>query len=152
MIAITVANDSYDVPTNAADQNWAAKQVIFQQALAAAVNSALASINTLSAPLTWNDVEFENGWDNKATYQTCQYAKGVDGTVYLRGVMFDGTGVAFALSAQFRPLAKQVFAVVIEGSLGALTVNTDGTVTVADDTGGDPQVLTSLSGVSFSTL
>lgn len=153
MIAITVASDSYDVPSNAADQNWAAKQVAFEQALAGAINSALASIATLSAPLTWSAVGFLNDWADAATYQACEYAKGVDGTVYLRGAAMGGSdAIMFMLPSGFWPPGKNVFSVAISNASGLLTVNSDGTVSIEATGGGDETVLTSLSGVNFSTL
>lgn len=151
MIAITVASDSYDVPSNAADQNWAAKQVAFEQALAIAVNSALSSINALSTPLTWNDLTLINGWANKDTYQGCQYAKGVDGTLYLRGAMADGAGAPFAMPSGYRPAAKQAFIVLADGGASQLTISADGT-TALTPLSGAPDVLTSISGVFYSTL
>ncbi len=38
MITVTVAGTDYEVPSSAADTNWAADQVAFEQALAAAIN------------------------------------------------------------------------------------------------------------------
>lgn len=151
MISITVGSDSYDVPSNAADQNWAAKQIAFEQALAVAVNSALASINTLSAPLTWNDLTLDNGWANKATFQGAQYAKAVDGTVYLRGAIADGAGSPFTMPSAYRPAAKQAFIVLSDGGPSQLTISDDGT-TVLISLSGAPDVLTSISGVFYSTL
>ncbi len=45
-VPITVNEVVYQVPAGASDTNWAAKQIAFEQALAAAVNAALAAGNT----------------------------------------------------------------------------------------------------------
>ncbi len=42
MLTITVDGTDYDVPSSAADTNWAADQIAFEQALAAGVNTAIA--------------------------------------------------------------------------------------------------------------
>ncbi len=45
MISIEVDGEDYDVPSSAADTNWSAAQVGFEQALATAVNDALDLIS-----------------------------------------------------------------------------------------------------------
>lgn len=47
MIVITVNGDEFNVPSNAADTNWAANQIAFEQALATAINEAIADIASL---------------------------------------------------------------------------------------------------------
>jgi len=47
-VSITVDGTAYSVPSGAADTNWAAQQVAFEQAVAAAVNSALTSIGRIN--------------------------------------------------------------------------------------------------------
>lgn len=49
MIDIDVLGLDYQVPSNASDTNWAAKQLAFEQALAAAVNALDTRLDTLEA-------------------------------------------------------------------------------------------------------
>lgn len=54
MITISVDGTDYEVPSSAADTNWAAKQVAFEQALAAVVDSDNALVaNILSGSTTF---------------------------------------------------------------------------------------------------
>jgi len=50
-IEIEVTGVDYDVPSSAADTNWAAQQVAFEQALATAVNTASTDIDDLETDL-----------------------------------------------------------------------------------------------------
>lgn len=52
MISIEVDGTSYEVPSNAADTNWAAKQVAFEQALAEAVTDADTAATAATAAVT----------------------------------------------------------------------------------------------------
>lgn len=49
MIDITVLGTDYEVPSNASDTNWAAKQLAFEQAVAAGVNALDTRVDTLEA-------------------------------------------------------------------------------------------------------
>ena len=52
MINITVDGVAYPVPSSAADQNWAAKQIAFQQALAAALSQIQQAVTLLHTDVT----------------------------------------------------------------------------------------------------
>lgn len=57
MVTIEVNGENYEVPSNAADTNWAVKQVAFEQALAENLNDALEDIETLQGDVV--DLETE---------------------------------------------------------------------------------------------
>lgn len=92
MINITINGTPYPVPSSAADTNWAAPQVAFEQALAAAVTtnstnisentSAIAALQGGTGPLTWSSagLTYQTGWSG-----TLQYAKDAAGRVWWRG-------------------------------------------------------------------
>lgn len=142
-INITIAGTAYPVPSSAADTNWAADQVAFEQAVAAAL-----------APPTWLAPSFTNSWVNSGTgTQTAGYWKDANGTVHLRGTIKSGTNgtSAFTLPAGYRPLLSEYFLILMSGGVGEVVVAADGTVTVINLTG-TGATLSSLAALSFSTV
>lgn len=63
-INITLDNVAYPVPSSAADTNWAADQVAFEQALAAAINDAVRVLNVNTTSVG----NVGSGEDNLITY------------------------------------------------------------------------------------
>jgi hypothetical protein len=72
-ISITVNSVAYDVPSSAADTNWAALQVAFEQALATAVNAAIAANTALAAKFVSGTGTLTSG---AATVATASVAAG----------------------------------------------------------------------------
>lgn len=98
MINITVDGVVYPVPSSAADLDWAAKQFAFEQALAVAVNEALATP-------TWLVLARLNGWVNIAAAAPLGYYVDPFSMVHLRFALDTGVNntVAFQLPAAARP-------------------------------------------------
>ncbi len=138
-VNITIAGVVYPVPSSAADTNWAADQVAFEQALAAAL-----------APPTWTALSLQNSWANMSGKQAAQATKDATGRVWLRGWVNTGASgsVVTTLVAGRRP-PKQVAIPIV--SIDALTagvaiIGTDGTVTV---TAADASLGIALDSINF---
>lgn len=145
-ISLTVNGTSYPVPSSAADTNWAADQIAWEQA----VTSALAGP-------TWTAPSLTNSWVNfnSSTDQIAGYYKASNGRVWLRGTIKTGASgtSAFTLPSGYRPTKRETFPISAgDGvfSLGVAQINTDGTV-VLTSVLGDVQTMASLAGISFST-
>jgi hypothetical protein len=73
MIDISIGGVDYPVPSSAADTNWAAKQVAFEQALATASDNNATNIleleNEVAAldNVTWVALPLLSGWSNLGT-------------------------------------------------------------------------------------
>jgi hypothetical protein len=61
MISITVNGTPYSVPSSAADVDWAADQVAFEQALAGALNAVITSAATNATNITALAAKFVSG-------------------------------------------------------------------------------------------
>jgi hypothetical protein len=143
-ISITIAGVTYSVPSSAADTNWAADQVVFEQALA----------SYLLTPPTWLAPSLTNSWVNAAGGTTAAgYYKDTSGRVWLRGVIKTGASLssAFTLPSGYRPTAgSENFSAVTATGLGVVIIATSGTVTIADLVNSGCSTSTSLSGISFT--
>lgn len=145
MISITVNGVAYQVPSNASDTNWAAKQVAFEQALATAVNTALAAPSFTSATLI-------NAWAASGTAPG--YYKDPLGFVHLRGGLASGASasVAFVLPSGYRPAATTILIGAATSGAFTAAITTNGNVTITNLTAGaDVNAFASLAGMSFST-
>ncbi len=145
-VSITINGVAYDVPSSAADTNWAADQVAFEQAIAAAL-----------APQTWTAATLINSWANLSGAGTAGHAIDSTGRVWLRGAVDSGTSetVAFVLPAGRRPLVTQYLMGQCPGTgaSGAITITSNGNVTLSNMAGGDvTNDGLSLAGLSFSTV
>lgn len=150
MISITVDGEAYEVPSNAADTNWAAKQLAFEQAVAEAVNTALDGGN---AP-TWTTATLINSWVAVPFVRAPQHTVNDAGLVTLRGMGATGASgsVMTVLPSDRRPAAVEVFATYADGGLAHININPNGNVTVTDgNSDSDVSVATSLDGISFYT-
>lgn len=148
MITITVDGVSYEVPSSAADTNWAAKQVAFEQALATFLNS-------VGAAPTWVAPTLLNSWANfnAGTDQVAQYTKDARGFVEIRGSIKSGapSSIAFQLPAGYRPPNKLTFNCASSGGIVQCTIDTSGNFTVGLELGtGDPTTKTAIT-IRFST-
>ena len=144
MISISVAGTSYDVPSSAADVDWAADQIAFEQALASAINTRTPTMLTPSP--------FTNSWQNKGSgFQTTRYYKDQWGQVHLEGCISTGAdgSVAFTLASGYRPVGAQSFLCVSAGGVAAIDIATTGTVTI-NQVSGNVSTFTSLCGISFN--
>jgi hypothetical protein len=130
-VIIPVAGTNYTVPSSAADVNWAADQVAFEQAIAAAVNAASEE--------TWVAVALAGSWDGSP-----QISKSPAGRINFRaqgGVDGGSTPLLCTLPAAYWPATQPARFVVPCGSpsLGLfclMTVNPgDGTVILDAMTG-----------------
>jgi hypothetical protein len=151
LIDITVNGVDYEVPSSAADTNWAANQVAFEQALAEAVNDALEA--AADAP-TWIAPTLINSWVNYAGGTVAAgYYKDAQGTVHLRGAIKSGLDPnnCMQLPAGYRPTASETFLVSCDGGLANISIATSGNVGVETVTG-DATVICWLSGINFSTV
>lgn len=153
MISITVNGVPYDVPSSAADTNWAADQVAFEQALAAAVNLALTDVTALT-PTAFANLTLINSWADAGP--TPQSRKEQGDVVRLRGATDTGTSgtVATVLPVGKRPAGTQRFAcMVLDGSgLASVVIDNSGNVTISNLTAGaDCSQGVSLDGITFST-
>lgn len=150
MIDISVLGVAYPVPSNASDTNWAAKQVAFEQALAAAVNGSATDIEELTEQLvalqapTFTAVTPINGWANTGGGAFLLASSKVGRTVNVRGRIQDGVegSVCGQLPVGMRPTATvPAIARLTNGVfLCQLDVTSSGDITVGsqiDPGGGD---------------
>ena len=146
MIEITVDGVAYEVPSSAADTNWAAKQVAFEQALATAVNEAVA------AP-TWTTLTLINSWALVSVAPA--YWVDPNGRLWFRGGMATGASGSAPwnpLPVGARPPHTVVLPLVVSGGFGLIQVTATGVTTVSNYTAGsDVSVSTILESVNFST-
>ncbi len=150
-VPIVVSGVTYQVPSGPEDQNWAAKQILFQQALANAVNGGAYS------PGTWHaHPSYGSGWSNAGGYQVPQYRVSSSFQVSLRGAAHhvgQSLTTVFTLPAGFRPPAKLSFSVGVYNGIdfegGVVVVDVDGSVTVVAAT--DCNAV-DLSSINFSTV
>lgn len=150
-IDITINGVAYSVPSNAADTNWAQDQVVFEQALAAAVTT-----NTTNAGSpTWVAITPINSWANMGGFPPAKRYKDSAGNVHLRFALNGGTSgtVAFALPTGSRPTLPAYFiAVTPQGvDLAAVEIAAGGNVTITQITG-DVQADGAFLECSFSTV
>lgn len=134
MISITVDGVAYEVPSNASDTNWAAKQVAFEQAMATAVNAALLGVDSP----TWSTVAPNGLWTNIGGAQpVLAVTKDPAGWVSLRGAVHNGDdGDLATLSSTYYPLKTQTFILPCGTSLDklcVLTVDSAGAVSLTGD-------------------
>jgi len=88
------------------------------------ITNEVNRLTTYTTPTPWTGVTFQNGWVNYGGYQAAQYRK-IGDIVYLRGVIGNGTGVAFTLPVGFRPpFTVQKNAV---GTVSTMDINPTGT-------------------------
>lgn len=146
-VSVTVDGVAYDVPSNASDTNWAAAQVAFEQALATAINRALA------AP-SWTALSLVNGWAASGTVVPAYYVDPL-GFVHLRGALAGGTTgtVCATLPVDARPNALS--GTVVLGALAAdgicsASIPITGQITLADIGSSDVATYVSFFGLSFS--
>lgn len=132
MIDIDVLGVDYPVPSNAADTNSAAKQVAFEQAVAAGLNAVEARVEALEA-VTWTaiiDGQLSNGWTTTATSRR---AKSVTGVVTLQLLVEGGTEdmSCYTLPANWRPpVAIRPACGTGQPNCCPVLIATDGTVTI----------------------
>lgn len=126
-VPITINGVVYQAPSSAADTNWAALQLVLEQALATAVNAAVA------APTWLNFASFSNGW--RATPATgAGYAKDVAGWVTFRGQMDEGTpgATVLTLPAGYRPAFDVGFPLLnVDGTTSWVTITAAGVLTLS---------------------
>ena len=128
-VSITVDGVAYDVPSNASDTGWAAAQVAFEQALATAVNEALA------AP-TWTAIvnaNLSNSWTVDAV---ARRSLSPSGFVTLQLSIIGGTtgSICYTLPTGWRPPTAFSVACVTSTNfqLCSASIATNGQVTVND--------------------
>lgn len=131
MIDITVVGVDYEVPSSAADVNWAAAQIDFEQALAAAVN-------TLSS-VTWADLAYAGTWDTIVSEQSLQVSKTPAGRVTIRGGVSAGAApLLTTLDSDYWPTEPVRFIVPCGASVDEMcvvTVNSNGQVNLTPAAG-----------------
>jgi hypothetical protein len=138
-VSITVDGVAYDVPSSAADTNWAAEQVAFEQALATAVNEALTAV---AAP-SWTAIvtgDLTNGWTVGAVGRRSISPAGFV-TLQLSIIGGSTSAVAYTLPSGWRPpVAFNVPCMTINGTPLSCTarISANGTVEVFDDGASDP--------------
>lgn len=151
-VTITINGTDYSVPSSAADTNWAANQVAWEQAVSTYVNS----IGTAVALPTWHAPSLINSWTNfGAGTAPAAYSKDATGRVWLRGAISGGANgsVAFVLPAGFRPPYTQTSLIPVLSGVATASVDTSGNVTIQNLTSGsDCNTLTLLDQASFSTV
>lgn len=151
MISITVNGTAYSVPSSAADTNWAANQVAFEQALASYVNT----IGTLVAPPTWiavEDADLLNSWVNGA--EKFAYYKDATGRVYLRFSALSGGAPAsspYQLPSGYRPPHETHFTCPCDSGCYTLLVLSNGQVFIGAGIGGGTPGSGSYCSIDFST-
>lgn len=102
----------------------------------------------ISSEPEWVAPTYTNSWVNfGSSYENGKYGKDQRNFVILKGLVKSGTinTSMFTLPAGFRPLAKRVFPVASNSTIGVVEVRTDGTVvpTIGNNT------YVSLEGISF---
>jgi hypothetical protein len=133
------------VPSSAADTNWAAQQVAFEQALA----------SYLLTPPTWLAPSLVNSWANYGSgNQNAGYYKDTAGTVHLRGLIKSGASLstAFTLPSGYRPLATETLIGATATGIAGIVIASTGVVTVVDLINSTCTTSTSLANLSFSTV
>ncbi len=156
MIPITVNGTPYQVPSSAADINWAAAQVAFEQALAVAANALAENPYDPGTWLPHPDYSNPSEWfDTGGGNQVPQYRKDSAGTVSLRGsATFSGMfpTIIFTLPVGFIPPATLTFPAAITGNSGIIAgtavVDTSGAVYTYFSV--DTFLVVDLSQISFS--
>lgn len=124
-LPITVAGVAYTVPSSAADTQWAAQQVQFEQALALAASNG-----------TWTAITPLNSWANSG--QPLQSRMNSQGDVDVRGLLNSGSsGTVFGtLPAGQKPQHSLSFNVGNSGGTARLTISAStGNMTITDLTG-----------------
>jgi hypothetical protein len=144
-IAITVNGAAYPVPSSAADTNWAAQQIAFEQALAAA----------LAAP-TWIPIAGENSWVSDGSMPSAgAYYKDSAGTVRFRFSIQAGVLAtrAFTLPSGYRPAYDMSWPCANPGFGLAIAqiAASSGFVTIVEGVNADPSSTICLT-CSFSTV
>lgn len=95
----------------------------------------------------------ENGWTTQPFATSAAAARTVDGIVYLKGAIANGTATqAFTLPPQFRPNGEVYLPIdICNAWKGRLRIEPTGAafVTPDEDTGGNTSCFTSLDGVSY---
>lgn len=146
MISITIDGVSYPVPSNAADTNWAASQIAWEQAVAAALG-----------PPTWIPISPENAWlDDGNMSSAGAYYKDSAGTVHFRFSIQSGVlGTrAFTLPSGYRPAYNMSWSCPNPGAPGiaiATITASNGFVTIVDGINADPSSTICLE-CAFSTV
>lgn len=107
-----------------------------------------------SGSLTWNALTLLNSWVHydAANYANAEYAKdAATGLVYVRGMIKNGTATAgtvlATLPAGYRPTKVQTFAIVADGAVEVIDIQTDGDIVLATAAS---SVWLSLTGIVFS--
>ena len=121
-VDITVAGVAYPVPSSAADTDWAADQIAWEQAVSAA-----------TVPFTYSALSLASGWAG-----TFQAAKDSTGRIWLRGTFgkdgAEGETITTLPSGRRPPTTVYVPAVALNGgglsSVVMLQINTNGTINV----------------------
>lgn len=145
MISITIDGVAYPVPSNAADTNWAASQVAFEQAIAAALG-----------PPTWIPIVSENSWVSDGNMPSAgAYYRDSSSTVHFRFSIQSGLLVtrAFTLPSGYRPAYNISFACANPGfgiAIAQITAS-NGFVTILDGATADPSSTICLE-CAFSTV
>jgi hypothetical protein len=145
-IAITVGGASYLVPSSAADTNWAAQQIAFEQALAAAIGEP-----------TWIAIAGENSWVSDGTMPSAgEYYKDSAGTVHFRFSIQSGvlSTRAFTLPSGYRPPYNMSWVCANPGVPGlaiATITASNGFVTIINGAAANPSSTICLT-CSFSTV
>ena len=157
-VTIEVDGTDYDVPSSAADTNWAAQQVAFEQAIVAYLDDVADDLETLTARFTPSFTSLSsllvNSWVQVGgTEQVAGYWKDPSGFVHLRGQISDGASgtTAFTLPTGYRP-SKTVRFVVNAGTAPAyVSITSAGVVAPINVGTSDVNAWVSFDQVSFST-
>jgi hypothetical protein len=148
MIDIDVWGVDYQVPSSAADTNWAAKQVAFEQAVATALNELIET------PV-WTPLTLVNGWVANGAVAPAYYVDRF-GFVHFRGAMSGGASgtVCATLPVAARPSGAGgtlVLGPLASGGICSVAVSITGDITVTNIGASNVNAYVTLTGQSFST-
>lgn len=137
-VTISVLGEDFEVPSSAADTNWAAQQVEFEQALAGGLDTVNTDLETLDAAvssITFVAITPLNGWSNDGGgAYTLASGKARDGMVLVRGVISGGSEatVCGTLASGSRPTATLRTTATLTGSddICTVTISTAGSITI----------------------
>lgn len=141
-INITVAGVSLPVPSSAADTNWAAQQVAFEQAVALTASNG-----------TWTNLTPAGSWVNAG--QPLQYRVNSQGDVDVRGLLStgaSGTAIGTLPAGAFNTHHSTNQNVANSGGTARLSISASTGVMTITDLTGSSTTFVDLTGVRFSTL
>ena len=164
-VSITINGTPYDVPSSAADTNWAAQQVAFEQALATFANATRTLLNDTAAYVgDWNLLEWAemsplaNDWEPSSGGQAPRYAQQPNGVVWIVAALEGNVGVssglpAFTLTEALRPNQAISFICAAGSALdkaALVTVGADGAIVITPTLGSVAEDVEELTNICIS--